>query len=70
MRKYLEQVSVGDLLWLPRYGDQSPIWLVVGIEAVASVTEEQVLAVDLLHLDECYIQRVGFDALNLDMRIL
>jgi hypothetical protein len=69
MNRHLQSLTVGDLLWLPKFGDKSPMWLVVDVSQ-ASFSEGDLLVVALLDLEDCYVQHLAPVALNEEMRIL
>jgi hypothetical protein len=69
MNRHLQSLTVGDLLWLPKFGDKSPVWLVVDV-GQASFSEEDLRVIALLDLEDCYVQHLASMALNEEMRIL
>ncbi len=69
MNLHLEEMKVGDLLWMPLYGDESSVWLVTGLDAAQHEAGPYEL-VQLLDLEDCHVQVVARAALNERMRIL
>lgn len=64
-RPYLDQLVIGDLVWLPKYGDNSPVWLVIDLNV-----EEIPDTVKLMDLEDCYIQVLARLSLNEGMALL
>ncbi len=65
MKPRLDQLSVGDLLWLPKFGDSSPVWLVIRLNV-----EDIPGTVELMDLEDCHIQVLMRLSLNAGMALL
>lgn len=61
----LDTLQVGDLVWLPKFGDGSPIWLVTRVE-VWDIPG----TVELTDLENCHVQVLLRLSLNAEMAIL
>lgn len=62
---HLDTLQVGDLVWLPKFGDGSPIWLVTKLNV-----EDLPGTVELLDLEDLHVQVLARLSLNTGMSIL
>jgi hypothetical protein len=60
-----DTLQVGDLVWLPKFGDGSPIWLVTRVE-VWDIPG----TIELTDLENCHVQVLLRLSLNTGMAIL
>lgn len=61
----LDTLQVGDLVWLPKFGDNSPMWLVTQLNV-----EDIPGTVELLDLEDLHVQVLARLSLNTGMAIL
>lgn len=65
MKPRLDSLQVGDLVWLPKFKNNSPIWLVTRLNV-----DEIPSTVELMDLEDCHVQVLIRLSLNTGMAIL
>lgn len=65
MKSNLDQLRVGDLVWLPKFGNNSPMWLVLRL-----LVTDDMNCVELLDLEDLHVQVLARLSLNAGMHVL